>query len=146
MSVTNKFGIASDHAGFQLKEEIKQYFVEKGFLIEDFGTNSLESVDYPDFVHPLADNITNGNLSFGIVICGSGNGVNITANKHKGIRSALCWMPEIAALALEHNNANVIALPARYLNTTLAIEIINAYLNTSYQDGRHQRRIDKIEI
>jgi ribose 5-phosphate isomerase B len=112
----------------------------------DFGTNSEDSVDYPDFVHPLAQKVQDGDICFGIVICGSGNGVNITANKHKGIRSALCWIPEIAALALEHNNANIIALPARYINTSQAVDIINAYLNTSYQNDRHQRRIDKIEL
>jgi ribose 5-phosphate isomerase B len=140
----NHISIASDHAGFELKQDIIIYLENKGFVIKDFGTDSLSSCDYPDYIHPLAEDVIN-HKNKGIVICGSGNGVNITANKHKGVRSALCWLPEIAELARLHNNANVIALPARFISKELAIEIIEKYLNTDFEGGRHQNRVDKIE-
>lgn len=145
MLTSSVIAIAADHAGYKLKEVLKGYLEEKGYTVKDFGTRSLESVDYPDFVHPLAEDILSGGSACGIIICGSGNGVNITANRHKGIRSALCWLPQIASLAKQHNNANVIALPARYIAAEFACEIVDAYLSASFEGGRHQKRVDKIE-
>jgi ribose 5-phosphate isomerase B len=137
-------GIASDHAGFELKEIIKKYLDEKDYQILDFGTNSLESMDYPDVIHPLCKSIEHKKIDIGIIICGSGNGVNITANKYPYIRSALCWLPEIAALSKQHNNANIIALPARFLSNESAINIVHSYLSSEFEGGRHQRRVEKI--
>jgi len=145
MLISKKIGIAADHAGFELKEKLKPYLVTLGMEPVDFGTDSPDSVDYPDFVHPLATQIREGKLESGIIICGSGNGVNMSANKHKGIRSALCWLPEIAKLAKEHNNANVIALPSRYISEETAKEIVNSYLSATFEGGRHQRRVEKID-
>lgn len=145
MSVTQKIGIAADHAGFELKQQIIAYLQQLGWTVEDFGTHSLDSVDYPDFVHPLASSIQEGQLVQGILICGSGNGVNITANRHAGIRSALCWKPEIARLAREHNDANIVALPARFITLEEAKAIVDAFLSTAFEGGRHQRRVEKIE-
>ncbi|MFN3554397.1 MAG: ribose 5-phosphate isomerase B [Bacteroidales bacterium] len=139
-----KIGLASDHAGFELKLKVKQYLYEKGISTEDFGTHSSESTDYPDYVHPLALAIGKGEFALGIVICGSGNGVNITANKHQHIRSALCWTPEIASLARMHNDANVLALPARFISPELALEIVDAFLSSRFEGGRHQTRVNKI--
>lgn len=138
-----KLAIACDHAGFEYKEIIKKH-LEGKYEIEDFGTFSTDSVDYPDFVHPAADSIEQGRNELGILICGSGNGVQMTANKHQNIRCALCWMPEIASLARQHNNANMIALPARYIAIPLAIDIVDAFLNTGFEGGRHQNRVAKI--
>ena len=137
-------GIASDHAGFELKQTIKKYMDEKDYQVIDFGTNSLESMDYPDVIHPLCKSIENKIIDIGIIICGSGNGVNITANKYPYIRSALCWLPEIAALSKQHNNANIIALPARFISNELAINIVDSYLSSEFEGGRHQRRVEKI--
>lgn len=145
MSVTQKIGIAADHAGFELKQQIIAYLQQLGWTVEDFGTHSLDSVDYPDVVHPLASRIQEGQLAQGILICGSGNGVNITANRHAGIRSALCWKPEIARLAREHNDANIVALPARFITLEEAKAIVDAFLSTAFEGGRHQRRVEKIE-
>lgn len=139
-----KIAIGSDHAGYELKEILKEYLSKKGFTIEDKGCFSLDSVDYPDFVHPTAEAVENNEVDFGIVICGSANGVSMTANKHQKIRSAIAWIPEIAKLAKEHNNANILALPARYISTDLAKEIVDAYINAEFEGGRHQRRVDKI--
>jgi ribose 5-phosphate isomerase B len=138
-----KIAIACDHAGFEYKEIIKKH-LEENYLVEDFGTYSLDSVDYPDFVHPAANSIEDGKNDLGILICGSGNGVQITANKHANIRCALCWMPEIAELARKHNDANMVALPARYLAIELAIAIVDQFLTTSFEGGRHQTRVEKI--
>lgn len=138
-----KISIASDHAGFEYKEILKKHFEDR-FEIQDFGTFSTDSVDYPDFVHPSASSIENGENELGILICGSGNGVQITANKHKGIRCALCWMPELAELARQHNDANMISLPARFIAKELAIEIAEKFLTTDFEAGRHQNRVDKI--
>lgn len=138
-----KIAIASDHAGFKYKEIIKKHLSDK-FIIEDFGTFSEDSVDYPDFVHPSATSVANGANEFGILICGSGNGVQMTANKHSKIRCALCWMPELAELARKHNNANMIALPARFIASELAIDIVNQFLSTEFEGGRHQNRVQKI--
>lgn len=138
-----KIAIACDHAGFEYKEIIKKH-LEGKFEVEDFGTFSPDSVDYPDFVHPAADSIEQGRNELGILICGSGNGVQMTANKHQKIRCALCWMPELAGLARQHNDANMIALPARYIASQLAIDIVDTFLNTPFEGGRHQNRVEKI--
>ncbi|HLS70337.1 MAG TPA: ribose 5-phosphate isomerase B [Chitinophagaceae bacterium] len=135
--------IGSDHAGFKLKQEIIKYFKEQGYEFKDFGTHSEESIDYPDYGHPVAQFIEdNGGL--GIVICGSGNGINMTVNSHKGIRGALCWKEEIAELARKHNDANILSLPGRFISVEEGIKITEVFLNTEFEGGRHQRRIDKI--
>lgn len=139
-----KIAIGADHAGFELKEVIKAQLTKDNVIFVDFGTHALDSVDYPDFAHPTAAAVEEGSCDLGIVVCGSGNGVNIVANKHKGIRSALCWEPEIATLARQHNNANMIAVPARFVNEGKAIEIVAAFLNASFEGGRHQNRVEKI--
>ena len=139
-----KIAIGADHAGFHLKEQIKKYLEEKGNTIQDFGCYSEERADYPDFAHPVAESIENGKNELGVLICGSGNGINMTANKHKGIRSALSWNPEVAALARQHNNANVIALPARFITDEEARMIVDAFFNASFEGGRHENRVNKI--
>lgn len=146
MTDDKKIGIASDHAGYELKEFLIGYLGAKGFDVHDFGTDSPESTDYPDYAHPLAAAIEQGELPRGLAMCGSGNGINMTLNKHQGIRSALCWTPEIASLARAHNDANVCALPARYLTNDEAIQIVEQFLNTPFEGGRHQRRIEKIPV
>lgn len=138
-----KIAIACDHAGFEYKEIIKKH-LEGKFEVEDFGTFSPDSVDYPDFVHPAADSIEQGRNEFGILICGSGQGVAITANKHQKIRCALCWMPELASLSRQHNDANMIALPARFIASQLATDIVDTFLSTPFEGGRHQNRVEKI--
>ena len=138
-----KIAIACDHAGFEYKEIIKKH-LEGKFEVEDFGTFSPDSVDYPDFVHPAADSIEQGRNELGILICGSGEGVAITANKHQKIRCALCWMPELAGLARQHNDANMIALPARFIASQLATDIVDTFLKTPFEGGRHQNRVEKI--
>ena len=140
-----KIGIASDHAGFELKEFLKPYLTSKGFTVEDFGAFSNESMDYPDTAHPLAEAVVKGAVNFGIAMCGSGNGISMTLNKHQGIRAALCWSPELAALAKQHNNANILSLPARFISREEALAIVDAYLQAEFEGGRHQRRIDKID-
>lgn len=135
--------IGSDHAGFSLKQDIIKHLHEKGMEVEDYGCYSEESVDYPDYGHAVAKHVEQ-NGGMGIVICGSGNGINMTVNKHQGIRSALCWCTEIAVLAREHNDANIIALPARFVSTELAIEMVDAFMNTKFEGGRHARRVNKI--
>lgn len=141
-----KIGLASDHAGFELKEKMKQYLVESGHEIKDFGTYSNESCDYADYAHPLAESVEEGKNLLGISICGSGNGINMTVNKHEKIRSALCWNVEIAELARAHNDANICALPARFISEDLAKNIIDKFLETSFDGGRHQKRIEKIPV
>ena len=138
-----KIAIAGDHAGFEYKEYLKQQLQDE-FEIQDFGTHSLESVDYPDFVHPAASSVENGDNELGILVCGSGQGVQLSANKHQGIRAALCWTKEIAALARQHNNANIISIPARYTSINQAVEMVETFLNTDFEGGRHQNRVDKI--
>lgn len=138
-----KLAIACDHAGFDYKEIIKKH-LEGKYELTDYGTFSKDSVDYPDFVHPAASSIENGVNELGILICGSGQGVAITANKHQQIRCALCWEPELAALAKQHNYANMVAIPARFVNEEKAIEIVETFLNTDFEGGRHQNRVDKI--
>lgn len=140
-----KIGFASDHAGFELKEKLKKYLSESlQFEIKDFGCNSNESCDYPDFAHLLANSVENNECLFGIAICGTGNGINMTLNKHQKIRSALCWIPEIAEMARKHNNANICTLPARYINFETAVAIITTFLQTDFEGDRHLRRINKI--
>jgi ribose 5-phosphate isomerase B len=136
--------IGSDHAGFELKEQIISYLQKKGFEVRDFGCYSSESIDYPDFGHPVAELVQANQGMKGIVICGSGNGINMTVNKHQGIRSALCWNKEIVALARQHNDANILALPARFINTKEALIMVEVFLNTDFEGGRHKKRIDKI--
>jgi len=141
-----KLAITSDHAGYSLKEELINHLVNEGHKVKDFGTDSNESVDYTEFGHALAKAIENGEYDFGISICGSGNGINMTTNKHQGIRSALCWNREISELARAHNNANICALPGRFLSVEEAIVIIETFLQTTFDGGRHERRIKKIPI
>jgi ribose 5-phosphate isomerase B len=135
--------IGCDHAGFELKEKVVEYLVEQGFAVEDYGTYSFDSVDYPDFGHKVAAHVTK-NKNLGIVICGSGNGINMTVNKHQEIRSALCWMPEIAKLARQHNDANIIAIPARFVSDEIAFEMVDLFLATEFEGGRHANRVNKI--
>lgn len=141
-----KIAFASDHAGYELKMQLEQYVKSKGYEIQDFGTYSEESCDYPDFAHPAAEAVEKGECDFGIAMCGSGNGIQMTLNKHQGIRAALCWLPELASLARQHNNANFLVLPARFISFEEAVKITDAYLNAEFEGGRHQRRIDKIAV
>lgn len=136
--------IGSDHAGFDYKEQIKNFLSNQNVSFVDFGTLINESVDYPDYAHPVATAIENKEAAFGILICGSANGVAITANKHQDIRAALCWKTEIAALARQHNNANIICLPARFISIEEAIEMVNIFMKTSFEGGRHENRVNKI--
>jgi len=142
----NTIAIGADHAGFELKEEIKGYLENKGIEVKDFGTFSNESVDYADYAHPLANSVQNGEYKLAITICGSGNGINMTVNKYRGIRAALCWLPEISRLARAHNDANVCSLPSRFIDINLAKEIVDIFINTPFDGGRHQTRINKICI
>lgn len=139
-----KIAIGADHAGFNLKEQLIPVLHRLNLEIVDVGTSSAESVDYPDFAHPVAKLVEQNECTFGILICGSGNGVNITANKHQSIRSALCWNAEISKLARLHNNANIIALPARYISFKEAAEMVEVFINTPFEGGRHSKRVDKI--
>lgn len=136
--------IACDHAGYELKEIVKQLLINKGFEVMDFGTHSSESVDYPDFAHHVGKSINEKVYQRGIVVCGSGNGVQMTVNKYPGVRCALCWDPEIARLARQHNDANVLSMPARFISTETALAILEEYINTPFEGGRHQRRVEKI--
>lgn len=137
-------GMASDHAGYQLKEALKPLVSSLGYEIKDFGTHSEESMDYPDTAHPLANAIESGEVAMGIAICGSGNGISMTLNKHQGVRAALCWNPELGELARQHNDANVLSLPARFIPQEMAEEIVKAFFAASFEGGRHQRRVEKI--
>lgn len=137
-----KIAIGSDHAGFEYKEMLKDFLSD--YEVKDFGTHTLDSVDYPDFAHPLASAVENGEFTYGILLCGSANGVAITANKHQHIRAGLCWETEVASLVRKHNDANVLCIPARFVTKELAKEITTTFLNTEFEGGRHQNRIDKI--
>lgn len=137
-------GIAADHAGYELKNTLIAYLQELGYEVKDFGTHSAESMDYPDVAHPLAEEVESGKLEKGIAICGSGNGISMTLNKHQGIRAALCWNTELAALARQHNDANILSLPARFIDTDTAKAIVKSYLESDFKGGRHQRRVEKI--
>lgn len=140
-----KIAICSDHAGFELKQIVNQYLIDKKpVAYHDFGTYTAESCDYADFAHPMASAVEHGEFDFGISICGSGNGISMTVNKHQGIRAALCWNEEIARLGRLHNNANVLSLPARFVSVEEALKMVDAFFATDFEGGRHQGRIDKI--
>ena len=138
------FSIGNDHAGVEYKEAIIAYLKEQGHGVMNHGTDSIDSVDYPDFIHPVAEDVSSAKVDLGIIICGSGNGAAMTANKHQKIRAALCWTNEIVALAREHNNANILSLPARYLSIPQAIAMVETFITTDFEGGRHQGRIDKM--
>ena len=142
--LTKPIAIGADHAGFEYKTVIKDLLQNKGFQVKDFGSHNADSVDYPDFAHPVASSVESGESGVGILICGSANGVGITANKHQGIRAAICWQTQVAALARLHNNANIICIPARFVSTPEAEEMVNVFLNTSFEGGRHEKRVSKI--
>lgn len=139
-----KIAIGSDHAGFALKAKIKQLLTDKNIEVEDFGAFSTDSVDYPDFAHPTSEAVENGDADLGILLCGSGNGIAMTANKHQNIRAAICWNTELAELARQHNNANVLVLPARFIPEALGLEIVESFLKAEFEGGRHERRVNKI--
>ncbi|MEG9327480.1 ribose 5-phosphate isomerase B [Salinimicrobium catena] len=139
-----KISLGNDHAGTDYKFEILEYLKSQGHEVTNHGTDKDDSVDYPDFVHPVAKDVENKKADFGIIICGSGNGANMTANKHQGVRSALCWNKEIVSLAREHNNANVLSIPARFTSKPQALEMVKTFLNTAFEGGRHERRVEKI--
>ena len=139
-----KIGIACDHAGFQMKELLVGYLSTKGYDVVDFGCHSEESIDYPDFGQPLAEAIENGELEQGVGLCGSGEGMAMTLNKHQGIRAGLCWNTDVAALTRQHNDANVVVLPARFISNDEAIAIVNTFLSSDFEGGRHQGRVEKI--
>lgn len=138
--------IGCDHAGFSFKKEVISLLEKKGYNVQDFGTHSDASVDYPDFVHPVAEQIASGHAKMGIVMCGSGNGVSMTANKHQNIRAALCWSEELASLARQHNDANVLSIPVRFIDVETALKMVNAFLDADFEGGRHKRRVDKIAV
>jgi ribose 5-phosphate isomerase B len=139
-----KISIGNDHAGPEYKKAIVEMLKANGYEVTNYGTDSADSVDYPDFAHPVALDVETKNADFGIIICGSGNGIAMSANKHQGIRAALCWMKEIAVLARQHNDANIISIPARYTSIPQAVEMVQTFLNTDFEGGRHQNRVDKI--
>jgi len=139
-----KFTLGSDHAGYQLKEKVKAVLREKNIAFEDKGPFSEESVDYPEFGHKVAESVQNEDSNFGIAICGSGNGINMTVNKYPKVRGALCWSTEICELARQHNNANVLSIPARFISEELALDIVETFIKTDFEGGRHERRINKI--
>jgi len=139
-----KISIGNDHAGLDYKKAIVAHLIAKGDEISNHGTDSFDSVDYPDFGHPVASDVESGKADFGIVICGSGNGIAMAANKHQDIRAALCWTKEISALARQHNNANVVSIPARFTSIQQAIEIVDTFLTTDFEGGRHANRVTKI--
>lgn len=136
--------IGADHAGFELKAKVIDFLQKKGYEVKDYGCYSSESIDYADYGHPVALHVEENPASFGIVICGSGNGINMTVNKHQGIRGALCWMPEIAKLAREHNDANILTLPGRFISEESALEMVQLFIDTPFEGGRHLNRINKI--
>ena len=138
--------MASEHAGFELKEFLKPYIRSMRYDIIDFGTHSTDSMDYPDTAHPLAEALERGEVELGIAICGSGNGIAMTLNKHQCVRAALCWNPELGALARQHNDANVLSLPARFISQELALEIVRSFLSAEFEGGRHKRRVNKIAV
>lgn len=141
-----KIVIASDHAGVDYKARLISYLEYNGFIVSDFGPETEDSVDYPDYAHKVAKEVSEGKVDFGILLCGSGNGINMSANKHKEIRSALCWKKEIAVLARLHNNANILTMPARFISYEQAQEITNIFLTTEFEGGRHQKRVNKIHL
>jgi ribose 5-phosphate isomerase B len=141
-----RIAVGCDHAGFEYKEAIAKTLTSEGYEIDDFGTFSTESTDYPDFAHAVAGAIENGNAEFGVLVCGSANGVAISANRHKKVRAAIAWRNGVASLARQHNNANIICIPARFVSEKEANEFVHTFLNTPFEGGRHERRVEKIEI
>ena len=141
-----KIAIGCDHAGFPYKKSILALLHSKGVAVRDFGTHSTESVDYPDFAHPVAEEVESENAQLGIVLCGSGNGIAMTVNKHPGIRAAICWSEELARLARQHNDANVLSIPVRFVPEELALAMVDAFLDSEFEGGRHARRVEKIKI
>ncbi len=139
-----KIAIGSDHAGFEYKEALRTWLLKNGYELKDFGTYSAESADYADFAHPVSLAVEKKEFDFGILVCGSANGVAITANKHQGIRAAICWTDELASLARQHNDANIVCIPARFISLELAEKITNTFLHASFEGGRHAKRVDKI--
>lgn len=139
-----KIAIGADHAGFEFKELLKKWLEKNGYPVKDFGTFSTESTDYPDFAHPVAEAVEKKEFDLGLLLCGSANGVAITANKHQGVRAALCWNEEVAELARHHNNANIVCIPARFVAYELAEKILDRFLHSSFEGGRHERRVNKI--
>ena len=137
-------GIGADHAGYELKKGIIAFLTEKGHQVEDFGCYSEESIDYPDYAHPVCESIEKGSNEFGVLICGSGNGISMAANKHSSIRAALSWAPEIAELGRLHNDANIVSIPARFISEETALKIVEVFFSTEFEGGRHQTRVDKI--
>ncbi|MFK8007504.1 MAG: ribose 5-phosphate isomerase B [Saprospiraceae bacterium] len=139
-----KIAIGCDHGGFAYKDAIIALLISQDIEVFDFGTDSDASVDYPDFIHPVAENVENENVELGVILCGSGNGAAMSANKHQGVRAALCWTKELAALARQHNNANIISIPARFVSKELALEMVKTFISTDFEGGRHARRVEKI--
>ena len=146
MPCTNKIGLAADHAGYELKEEVKAQLIARGLQVEDYGCHSAERCDYPDHAHPMGRAIQEGTIARGISICGSGNGISMVLNKYPRVRAALCWCVELAKLAREHNDANVLSLPARFISREEAEAIVSAFLDTAFEGGRHAARVEKIPI
>ena len=142
--LSKPIGIGADHAGFSYKQQIIQWLNEKGYMVKDFGTYSTDSVDYPDFAHPTAEAVEKGEVAFGILLCGSANGVAITANKHQGVRAGLCWNSEIVSLVRAHNNANILCIPARFTAVEQAFGMITTFMQTEFEGGRHATRVGKI--
>ena len=143
-NLSKPIAVGSDHAGFDYKEDLISFLEGKGLAFIDFGTHSKESVDYPDFAHPVASAVEEGKAAFGILLCGSANGVAITANKHQGVRAAICWGEELAQLAREHNDANIICIPARFVREGDAEKMVGIFMTTNFEGGRHSRRVEKI--
>ncbi len=145
LSVAERIPIASDHAGFEMKEHLRRALTELGYEVEDLGTHSPASTDYPDYAHPLAEQVEQGKAKRGVLLCGTGLGMSYAANRHHGVRAAVAWTPEIAALARRHNDANVLVLPARFVSEEDGVQILRTWLDTAFEGGRHERRVEKIE-
>ena len=139
-------GVCSDHAGYELKEKVKEWLAARGYKVRDFGTSSTDSCDYPDFAHPCANAVESGQCDCGVAMCGTGNGIAMTLNKHAGVRAALCWAPELSKLAREHNDANILVMPARFIDPEVAMEVLATYMSTPFEGGRHVRRVNKIPV
>ncbi|GHM99999.1 ribose 5-phosphate isomerase B [Cytophagales bacterium WSM2-2] len=140
----HKLAIGADHAGYEMKEHLKKMLEKEGYVLKDFGTNSPEPADYADFAHPVSYAVEKKEFDLGVLVCGSANGVAMTANKHQGIRAAICWTEELAALARQHNNANILCVPARFVSEELAQKIVHKFLTSTFEGGRHERRVNKI--
>ncbi len=141
-----KIALGCDHAAYEMKEAVKKWLSDHNYIVEDFGTDSPDSIDYPDIIHPLAKAINDGEIERGIIMCGSGIGVSIVANKYPNVRAALCWNTELAGLSRQHNNANILAVSGRFMEEKLVFEMLEKFLNTDFEGGRHQRRVEKIKI